>query len=331
MKLLRLSLENFRGAPNGSWAFTAPGSAAPFDAVYVTGPAACGKTSFLEAIAALKESVGAYGAPPNGAALRRRGAKSGRVEGTWLLSPDEMARADAAQAEWTTALDLGDDVVAAPAAAGLRALFEGYDHDPARGKVEYFPANRCLSRGLGMAPVELEAEARLRLAADPDKYASIHRALVDLALGDGLKAVEEAMARGVILRHEQRDSLAAYRRDLAELAPGIRLGGVRRDGEEAVLGFLRADGVELGVDDLSESERQALLFCATFRRVGLSRSIVLVDTPELHVHADAQVRFVQAIGRLGVDNQIFYATGSSEIAAAAPSRQIVDLGKAGRR
>ena len=90
MKLLRLSLENYRGAPNGAYAFTRPESGAPLDVVYVTGAPSSGKTTFLEAIAALKESVGAYGSPPDPARLLRRGVTSGRIEGTWLLSPAEM-------------------------------------------------------------------------------------------------------------------------------------------------------------------------------------------------------------------------------------------------
>src|SRR3954468_15356408 len=84
MKLTRLVLENFRGAPSGNWSFTGP-DGAPLDTVIVTGPASSGKTAFLEAIAALKESVGAYDMPPATRRLLRRGASAGKVEGTWQL------------------------------------------------------------------------------------------------------------------------------------------------------------------------------------------------------------------------------------------------------
>ena len=93
------------------------------------------------------------------------------------------------------------------------------------------------------------------------------------------------------------------------------------------LGFpFAADGhaARAWLDDLSESEKQAFLFCVTFRTLGLSRSIVLVDEPELHLHADAHASFVQALGRLGVDNQIFVATGSLEITRVA--EQVIRLG-----
>jgi hypothetical protein len=316
MKLLRLSLENFRGAPNGTWSFTGA-DGAPLATVIVTGPAASGKTSFLEAIVALKESVGSYDSPPWGKRLLRRGVTKGRIEGTWLLNAAEMARADLAQSTVTTALELGHEGPVELAEPGLRALFQKYDRDPAHGKFEYFPANRGLGSS-GLTPQRgPEHEARLRLGKDSGKYGSTRRALVDLALSDGVRAVEEARARGILLRGEQRDSLAPYRKDLARLCPELRLIGVTKAGNDHDLLFERADGAELGLDDLAESERQALLFCATFRWLGLSHSVVLIDEPELHQHADAQSHFVRALGDMGVDNQLFLATGSIELTQAA--------------
>lgn len=328
MKLVRLTLESFRGAPDGAYAFTSPSDGAPLDTVYVTGAASSGKTAFLEAIAALKESVGAYGLPPNPARLLRRGAKAGRIEGTWQLSPAERERAETRQATCTAALELGEGVVPALADPGLRQLFAAYSHDPAQGKLEYFPANRRLSGRETARPAPVAREAALRLGSSPDKYASIPRALIELALADGVEAVEAATARGVLLKGDLRDSLAPYRRDLAELAPGIRLLGVRHGGDGPELVFERADGARLALDELSDSERQAVLFCVTFRRIGLSRSIVLIDQPELYLHADAQLRFARALGLLGTDNQMFLATGSLEITRTAAPHQIIKLGGA---
>jgi predicted ATP-dependent endonuclease of OLD family len=54
---------------------------------------------------------------------------------------------------------------------------------------------------------------------------------------------------------------------------------------------------------------------------------MLIDEPELHVHAADRVRFLQAIVALGRDNQIIAATGSAEIVAAATPWQIVDLSR----
>lgn len=326
MKLLRLALENFRGAPNGEYAFTHPTTGAPLEMVYVTGPAASGKTAILEAIVALKESVGAHDVPPSPSRLLRRGAKSGRIEGVWQLTAEEMACAETAQATVETWLDLGDGLVPELAPAGLRALFERYSHDPEQGKLEYFPANRRLARGPGATPRLLAGEAALRPGASPDKYASVRQALIDLALADGVSTVAEAKARGILLKSDTRDSLVPYRRDIAELSPSIRLGGVELRGGEPELFFERPDGARLGLDELSDSEKQAVLFAVTYRRIGLSRSVVLIDQPELYLHADQQLRLLRALGRLGADNQTFLATSSPEITRLAAAHEVIVLG-----
>lgn len=326
MKLLRLVLENFRGAPNGAHSFLHPSSGAPVDTVFVTGPASSGKTSFLEAIAALKESVGAWGRPPDPARLIRRGAASGRIEGTWLLSTAEVARAGAKQATVVTRFDLGAEARPPEVDPGLRELFKSYDHDPDHGKLEYFPSNRQLASRRGAEPLDLDGEARGRLGNSPTKYASTQRALVDLALRDGLKTMDEAASRGLLFRSDQRDSLLPCKRDIAGMLPHLRLLGVELEGDVPELRFERDDGAKLGLDDLSDSEKQALLFVATFRRIGLSCSIVLVDQPELGLHADTQLGFVRAIEGLGVDNQCFFATGSLEITRTAAAHQIIRLG-----
>jgi hypothetical protein len=67
MKLLDLTAEGLR-IPDGTYSFRAVRNGAPHDIVLVTGPPASGKTSFLLAIAALKEAFGPYGSPPD---LRR--------------------------------------------------------------------------------------------------------------------------------------------------------------------------------------------------------------------------------------------------------------------
>jgi hypothetical protein len=326
MKLLRLHLENFRGAPNGVYSFVHPSTGAPVDTVLITGPASSGKTSLLEAIAALKESVGAWGSPPDAARLVRRGAATGAIEGTWLLSTSEVERAGAKQATVVTRFPLGADAPFPELDVGLRDLFSAYDHDPNHGKFEYFPSNRRLTPRAGDKPAELAREARLRLGTSPTKYASIKRALIDLALRDGVKTLEESASRGVLFRSDQRDSLLPYRRDLAGMLPHLRLLGVDLSGDAPELSFERDDGARLLLDDLSDSEQQAVLFVATFRRIGLSRSIVLVDQPELGLHADAQLGFVRAIEGLGVDNQLFLATGSLEITRTAAAHQVIRLG-----
>ena len=327
MKLVRLVLDNFRGAPKGDWSFAHPTTGTPLDTVYVTGPASSGKTTFLEAIGALKESVGAYGSPPDPARLLKRGADRGRVEGTWQLTPDEAKRAEVGDTKLVTTLDLGLDVPPSLADAGIRALFEAYSHDPTEGKFEYFPASRRIAPRDGAAPPPLLREASMRLVASPEKYAFLRRALVDLALADGIKTVEEAARRGILLKSETRDSLAPYRLNMAALAPGIRLIGVEVHALGPEIVFEKRDGARLSLDELSDGEKQAFLFAVTFQRLGLSRGVVLIDQPELMIHADSQLEFARTLVRLGEDNQVFFGTGSPEITRTAAPHEIIHLGR----
>src|SRR5262249_26622475 len=147
---------------------------------------------------------------------------------------------------------------------GVRELFGAYSTDPADGKVELFPANRRISLApvtSRVPPSELAAK-RLRLSKDPAKYAALQRALIELALRDAMGASERLAARGLIARWEQPDSLAPIKRSLATLAPWLRLCGVEQRGSLCQLRFLRSDGVEVALEDLSDSEQQALLFSA---------------------------------------------------------------------
>jgi hypothetical protein len=327
MKLTRILLDNVRGAPSGEHALTHPTTGAPLDTVYVTGPASSGKTTFLEAIAALKESVGAYGYPPDPARLLRRGALRGRIEGTWLLTPEEAQVAEVREPTITTSLDLGPDVPPSLADAGIRTIFERYSHDPTEGKFEYFPSDRRLGPGEGALPPSPSLEASTRLRKGPEKFGFLRRALVDLALRDGIETVREATERGILFKSDTRDSLAPYRLKMAALAPEVRLVGVDASGHRPEIVFEKRDGARLTLAELSDGEQQAFLFAATFQWLGLSRSVVLVDQPELSIHADAQLDFARALTRMGEGNQVFFATGSREVVRTAAPHEIIDLGK----
>ncbi len=108
------------------------------------------------------------------------------------------------------------------------------------------------------------------------------------------------------------------------MLPDLRLAGVDVAEPRAVR-FVRRDHALVALDELSDAEQQGVLFALAFRHLGLNRSLVLLDEPELHVHAADRARFLHAIVGLGHDNQILAATGSTEILSAASPGQIIDL------
>lgn len=157
-------------------------------------------------------------------------------------------------------------------------------------------------------------------------------ALVARSAADGARALEETASRGLLLGADAPDSLGPYRAAFAKLVPELRLRGAQPprgatigDGAKPILAFERPSGAVVGVHELSESQKQAVLLAGTILRLGLSRSIVLLDGPELHLHAADQARFLAALTTVGEDNQWIIATGSSEIMKTARREQVIAL------
>ena len=92
------------------------------------------------------------------------------------------------------------------------------------------------------------------------------------------------------------------------------------------LGFDLRDGRVVELELLSEGQKQGVLLACSFIRLGLASSIVLIDSPELHVHVADQARFLSAVAAMGSDAQFIVTTGSSEIMKGARREQVIALG-----
>lgn len=327
MKLCEIQIENARGVPDGRFAFADRATGAPLDVILITGGPASGKTALLEAIAVAKETAGSYGPHVEPATWLRPGKSSGRIEACWTLSESERLRAGLDSTERVTVLPLGE-ATRAEVDPGLRRLFATYSRDPHQGKFEYFPANRRLSGPSWKppaAPSSEAAEGRLRLTRDPDKYAGLRRLFHDLTLADASRLTALLDAQGVALRTQRPDSLAPFKEAIAALLPDLRLAAVELGERGPRIWFLRRDGRRVELDELSESEQQGVLFAVTFQRLGLHHSVILIDSPELHLHPREHSRFVGRLLELGRGNQIIAATTSTELLKSVRPEQVIDL------
>jgi predicted ATP-dependent endonuclease of OLD family len=63
--------------------------------------------------------------------------------------------------------------------------------------------------------------------------------------------------------------------------------------------------------------------------VEVAGSLVLIDEPELHLHAMSHADMAHALAGLGHDIQIIVATGSAALLRAAGPGQVVDLSRQG--
>jgi hypothetical protein len=335
VKLATLTTQGVRGVPDGTYRLS-DGRGEPFDLVLITGGGGAGKTSFLHAILAVKEDVGAYAERPAARAVVRRGAPLARIEAEWVLSAAETSFARCAERITTTSL-FGEDAPPFPEHdAGLKRLLEEYSRDAGRSKVEYFHATRqlpCNARGTA-TPYEL-AERRARLSSTDEKYLYLAPYLVHSSLSAALELSRSLQTRGVLLRgaldmgaHNTGASVGAC---VAPFLRGRVFDGVGVDsaGDLASPRFVDALGHVVGLDELSESERQGLLFALTFHRSRVQDSMVLIDGPELHIAPSAQLDFLSRIRALGQGNQILAATMAPALVASVPKAQVIHLDRPG--
>ncbi len=322
MRLLEIETKNILGLPDRKYDLSG-------DVTLVTGGPASGKTSFLRAIVGAKESVGPYGAPPRPQAWLRAGATEGRIAARWSFSEREQKASKLSAAVVSTSWAIHPSGGTVEADAALQFHLSRYSNDKETGKLEIVPAPRCLPHAL-TAPLPPSpsdgSEAARRSGEDVSKYASSLRAVHDAIVSSAARTVQALDERGVALRSGVPDPLNHHKAAVASLCPDLRLLSAEPRAEgRPLLWFQNRKGTKVELASLSQAEHQALLFALLFETLGLQRSIVLFDTPELHIHPADQARFFQAVCRLGQDNQIIAATTSPAILASASPVHVIDL------
>src|SRR5262249_26770548 len=133
--------------------------------------------------------------------------------------------------------------------------------------------------------------------------------------------------QGIALRTHQPDALAPYKEAIAGLFPNLRLASVEPEDRSARVWFHKRDGAIVELNELSASEHQGVLFATAFRRFGLNHSVVLIDSPELHIHPSRQNEFFAALVALGRDSQIIAATMSRELLSTVRPEQMINLSR----
>jgi predicted ATPase len=321
MKIRRLQTHDVAALRDATHDLAHPQTGEALDVVVVTGPPASGKTTLLETIIAAKESAAPYGgsSPPVRVA---RGTTSAKIEAEWMLSPAEARRIG------ETRRSIKSEVLAGaltlptlPRDAGLGVILGGYAHDPEIGKVEYFHAGRALLPGgttLGSFAGSESNERRNRFSKATDKYRALRQVLLEHAVAERL---DDRSRDAATPRFTERFAAA-----FASLCSTRTFAGVDRTADGFRVRFADALGDIVDVDDLSDSERQAVIFAATFIHLELHHSIVLVDSPELFLPPSAVVGFATALTAMGRDNQLIFATSSPELVAAVEPYQVVRLG-----
>ncbi len=326
MKIASLTLDGVLGAPDGTYSFIGK-DGLPAPVVLVRGDETSGKTSFLRAIAALKEQVGAYGAPPRPSALLKRGRAAGRIAATWVLSDEERALGGLDRAEHQAELFLSDATVQPLVDAGLRKVFANAQPLPGVGRLELIPALRQIVAAAEPLPEPVDVTKRAR--DDADKYAGIAGWLIERAMADGAGALRAVDERGIVTSWDRPDSLAGVRTAIHSLLPGLQLRGVDTSGGRHRVTFARGDGAALDLFELSTSERDAVLLALVVHRYRLDHSIVLLDEPTSTLGPTRRAARLRAFSELAAGMQVIAASSADDLARAAPRQLEIVLGKEG--
>ncbi len=306
MKLRKVAFRGVRGLPDGTHDLTDPRTGEAHSLVLVTGPPASGKTRFLEAIFAAKEWVAPYGARPAAGPWVLPTGTAAKVAISWRLTPDEQAYGALEAATADTESIFTTVGASLPEEDGVVAVLKRYEHGHGSGKLEYFPAHRHVPMGgLGVGLSAFE-QRPLRPTSDPRKFASVVRVVHELSGGG---------------------PTADYFADmLARLSPTCRF-------EPAVASdaFPRCFAGPLGprsIRELSSSELDAVILAATSVLLGLSHSVVLIDSPELFADPAFVPQLAEGLSALGEDVQVIAATRSPELLRSVKPQQVIQLGGA---
>ncbi|MFT3764919.1 MAG: hypothetical protein QM820_05290 [Minicystis sp.] len=303
MKIQSLSFLGIRGLRDASFDLTQRESGAPHDVVVFTGRGASGKTRALEAIVATKEAIAPYGPMVPGAPWIAVGSPVAKIKIAFHLDDEEMTFARASSKVVEAEVTFHPQRARGEADDGLIALLGRYSHDPALGKLEYFPAARRIPvlppfGGLGTAEQRL-----LRAGKDARKYGFVVRFLRDLE-GEPLRA-------------------QAFAALLEGLSPSLRYVAQPSEGLPRCLSS--HGGLPVTPADISDSEADAVIFAATAVGLGLGRSLLLIDRPDQYVDAAFMKRFVTGLRALGQGNQLVLASSSPELIEAATPGAVLTL------
>jgi hypothetical protein len=286
------------GVRDGEYAFT-DATGRPADVVVVAGPVASGKTRLLELLLLIRNVL----APTNDEADEdswvRLGGRSARVLVNFWLDENERATVGHAEPIVATETILSPDpelVGEVEPDAGLCFLLDRYDHSDQSSKFEYFAESRRLDVGGGSMSLSEETQKKFRTSKDPRKFSFIPDFL------SSLKLDQEAARR--------------FEQSLASFSASCRLSGKG--------GQLSSSGRTVSsLDELSSSERDAVMFSAVASLVRLSQSVIFVDRPDLYIRE--QHRALAGLSSFGVSNQLFVTSYAPDLFASVESRCVISL------
>jgi predicted ATPase len=132
-------------------------------------------------------------------------------------------------------------------------------------------------------------------------------------------------------RTEETDYLGQLERRFSELFPGTRFLGVEpKPGYTSSSAsdsyfLLEREGRVYDLAEMSSGEQAIFPLLYEFVRLGIARSVVLIDELELHLHPPQQQALLSALHRIGPDCQFIVTTHSPYLEQVTPDEEEIRL------
>lgn len=307
MKVLDVQTLGVRALRDGAYRLH-PGPGAESHVTLVTGPVSAGVTTLLEAVAFTAARLRPGGIVPDAEDVIRTGTSSAEIRTTWWLDPAERA-AGGVREEMIPAEVRFRRGALGPADGdpALLSMMARYDHRHETAKVVLIPARRVTDSAIPLF-ADFEAEQRhTHLFGSPDRFAGLPAALARLGGGHGDKA-----------RFDDA------RRLFDEVSPGTRLLGVSGSGQ---LQFGLRRGGLLRLAQLGFAERNLFVLAAAVPVMGLGRSVILLDTPELGLGPGLAARCLDVLRGYAPEAQWIVASRDPDVLRGPGT--VVDLARGG--
>ncbi len=290
MKIAALSWRGVAGLTDAGVELQSGGQ--PSDLVVVTGPSGSGKTRLLWSIVAAKERLAPYGAAPTDENITGA-AGSAKIAIDWWFSEKERADVGLDGAHHHTEVLFPSPKMPSVQAAAVNELLSRYSHSRRTGKIDYIPPDRTMPVSASASGDSEFDQKRRRLSRGSEKYAASRRLAVDIVRRGGSRA----------------DELGQL---FSALCPHLRIGGVTPSND---IELVRSSGRSVLVSRASSSEWEAFVLATTVVVVGLHESIILYDTPELHLDGAEAARCINVLRTTLPTTQLVVATKSAAVVA----------------
>jgi predicted ATPase len=348
MKIQSVYLKHFKRFKDQKFDFTDPETGLAKDLIVLVGANGSGKTSVLQAIAALVGN--ATGRLKTVNHLKWPGFNLALASGHWRTSPTVEIQVEFSSEELHATQEF------------WRKIFDGSNYQPANESVvtlqlqndkamSHPPNGDYQFKGREYATRTLETEGydvfkkvgtilwytdqRTSTSLTPNDSGDSEAILIDEDLLRDRLAKFEIFHRRLdtadfVLRPGQRDFFGELEKAYQTVFPDSTFVGIQpRQGINDFLKtpwfYLRNGQQFYEISELSGGERAVLPILMDFVNWRLHHSIILIDELELHLHPPMQQMLLLALGKLGSHNQFILTTHSDYVESIVPESALVRM------